>query len=189
MSFDDQPGLEGETIALRGMLESDRAMLTDAAKDAETWAGHPSRDRYKTAVFAPYFDFLLRAGGASVVTDKASGTLIGCSRYYVGPDAPEDIAIGFTFLNHHYWGGATNFEMKTLMLDHAFATFDRVWFHIDSTNPRSQRATAKLGAVRMADAALDLIGAGTPAPWLCFVLERDAWMRVKVARQGVTGKT
>lgn len=183
MRFDDQPGLEGETIALRGMLESDRAMLAIAAKDPETWAGHPVRDRHNAKVFNPYFDFLLCAGGTCVVTDKNSGNLIGCSRYYVGPDAPNDIAIGFTFLNHLYWGGVTNFEMKTLMLDHAFESFERVWFHIDPSNIRSQKATEKLGAILLAKRKLDLIGAGKEAPWLSYELVKDAWMRVKAAKQ------
>lgn len=183
MSFDDQPCLEGRTIALRGLHASDRTGLFRAACDPETWAGHPARDRFNSDVFDPYFDFLLNAGGTCVVMDLTSNDLIGCSRYYVGPDAPDDIAIGFTFLNHRFWGGAVNFELKTLMLDHAFSTFDRVWFHIDPTNIRSQKATAKLGAVLMAKRELELTGAGKKATWLCYALDRDAWTRVKAAKR------
>ncbi len=181
MSFDIQPNLQGETIALRGLCETDRAGLYQAASDPKTWAGHPAHDRFKPDVFNTYFDFLLKAGGTCAIRDLDQGRLIGCSRYYVGPDAPSDIAIGFTFLNHVYWGGIVNFELKTLMLDHAFMVFERVWFHIDPTNIRSQKATAKLGAVFHKEQVLDLTGSGTAVPWLCLCLERDTWQQVKRA--------
>lgn len=38
-----------------------------------------------------------------------------------------------------------------------------VWFHIDPSNIRSRKATAKLGAKHVYDAALNL--SGNPASW------------------------
>lgn len=180
MTFDNQPVLEDETLILRGMTAQDRNDLHDAAKNPKIWAGHPSRDRYKREVFDPYFDMLLREGGTLVVVDKAAKKIIGCSRYYVGPDAPEDIGIGFTFLNNQYWGGEVNFLMKRLMLDHAFQTFDRVWFHIAPDNIRSQKATQKLGAEFVDDDEVDL--SGNPLPWKRYRLDAAVWQRVKAAR-------
>lgn len=173
MSFDLQPHLAGDTLDLRPLAEADRGGLYAAAADPETWAGHPAKDRWKRDVFDAYFDLLLRLGGTLVALDRASGRIIGCSRYYVPPDRPGDMAIGFTFLDRAYWGGSTNFEMKRLMLAHAFATFPHVWFHIDPANRRSQVATARLGAVHAGDADLDL--SGKPVPWMCFRLDRDVW--------------
>src|SRR3712207_9291002 len=80
------------------------------------------------------------------------------------------------------WGGGVNFELKRLMLDHAFRTFPEVWLHIAPDNIRSQKATAKLGAEHAYDATLNL--SGSPAPYMCFRLSRDAWERSLLKRQG-----
>ena len=183
MSFDDQPRLEGETLILRGMTAQDRDALHLAASEPAIWAGHPSKDRHKREVFDPYFDMLLGEGGTLVVIDKASDEIIGCSRYYVGPDAPKDIGIGFTFLNNRYWGGEVNFLMKQLMLDHAFQAFDRVWFHIAPDNIRSQKATLKLGAEFVDDDELDL--SGNPLPLKRYRLDKADWQAAKIARSAL----
>ncbi len=174
--FDMQPELFGRSIALRPLRLDDFDRLFAAAADPEVWAGHPAKDRYKKDVFEGYFRFLLASGSTLVIVDRQSEQIIGCSRYYRPPDRPEAIAIGFTFLNHAYWGGATNFELKTLMLEHAFKAVPEVWFHIDPSNIRSQKATAKLGAEHVYDARLSL--SGTEAPWMCFRLSEAAWDRV-----------
>lgn len=172
--FDDQPVLTGPNLHLRPLVKNDFDALHAAAADPRTWEGHPAKDRYKEEVFRSYFDFLLDAGGVLIAEDRNNNTVIGCSRYYVSPDVPDTISIGFTFLNSGYWGGETNRELKALMLGHAFQSFDEVWFHIDPTNIRSQRATAKLGAECIADRELDL--AGNPAQWKCWRLKKKDWL-------------
>jgi N-acetyltransferase len=176
LPFNPQPELTGPTLQLRPLRPDDLDALHAAASDPATWAGHPAKERHKREVFEPYFKFLLSSGTTLAVIDRASGAVIGCSRYYVPPDQPDGIAVGFTFLNNAYWGGATNRAMKQLMLGHAFESFPEVWFHIDPTNIRSQKATAKLGAVHAYDATLDL--SGTPARWMCFRLRRGDWAAV-----------
>jgi N-acetyltransferase len=178
--FDDRPVLTGPTLELRPLTAEDRDDLTVAAADEATWAGHPAKERYKAEVFGPYFDFLLKAGGTLIIRERTTGRAIGCSRYYTVPDQPDGIGVGFTFLNSVWWGGATNFELKRLMLDYAFKSLPTVWFHIAPCNIRSQKATAKLGAVEAYEATLDL--AGSPAVWKCFRLDRDVWERIKSAR-------
>ena len=178
--LDLQPELTGETLVLRPLKADDFEGLYAAGSDPAVWAGHPARERYKEDVFRTYFDAQLVSGAALVFIDRNTGKPVGCSRYYVAPDQPQAISIGFTFLNNAYWGGTTNFEIKRLMLDHAFEGVADVWFHIDPANIRSQKATAKLGAVHAYDAVLDL--SGSPVNWMCFRLTRDAWQRVKTAR-------
>lgn len=173
--FNAQPKLASELLALRPLKADDLEALFAAAGHPEVWAGHPVKDRYKRDVFEKYFDFLLATGSTLVVIDRASDKIIGCSRYYPAPDQPESMSIGFTFLNHGYWGGGVNFELKRLMLDHAFETFPEVWFHIGPDNIRSQKATSRLGAEYVYTATLNL--SGTPAPSMCFRLSKDAWMR------------
>ena len=173
MSFDRQPVLSPDRLHLCPLERQDFDGLMAAASDPATWAGHPARDRWKPEVFRPYFDFLLGAGGTMAIRDTGHDGIIGCSRYYTAPDMPDSISIGFTFINPRFWGGAVNLELKRLMLGHAFGSFGEIWFHIDPTNMRSRRATAKLGAVHVYDATLDL--GGGPARWMCFRLEQDAW--------------
>lgn len=147
--------LHSAHLSLRAITQADRAALSEAASDPELRAGHPVKDRYLPKVFGPYLDGLLAAGGTLIAEDP-KGQAIGMSRYYATSDAPRGICIGFTFLVRSHWGGATNFEMKRLMLDHLFGTVDEAWFHIAPTNVRSQNATAKLGAERMEDRVVDL---------------------------------
>ncbi len=173
MGFDAQPILKGATLTLRPLAPDDYDGLYRAASNPETWAGHPAHDRHKPEVFCPYFDMLLASRATLVVIDIASGDIIGCSRYYTAPDRPGTISIGFTFLDQRYWGGTVNRAMKALMLAHAFAQFDAVWFHIDPTNIRSQKATMKLGARHAYDAELALGSA--PAPWKIYRLDREDW--------------
>ncbi|MEM6577331.1 MAG: GNAT family N-acetyltransferase [Pseudomonadota bacterium] len=180
--FDDQPVLEGQGLTLRPLAPDDRHALSDAASDPKIWAGHPSTDRYKPEVFKLYMDMLLDRGGTLVIRETTTSRVIGCSRYYASPDRPGKIAIGFTFLTTDHWGGATNFTLKRLMLDHAFRSFDEVWFDIAPTNIRSQKATAKLGAVEIYRATLDLSGAALP--WVCLCLTRDAWQATVATRVG-----
>lgn len=175
------PHLTGPTLELRPLAPEDRDGLHAAASAPKTWAGHPAKERWRRAAFDPYFDYLLQAGGVLAVIERASGRIIGASRFYVGPDRPGAIAIGFTFLDHRFWGGTTNFELKRLMLGHAFASFPEVWFHIDPTNLRSQIATGRLGAVHVETRELDI--SGKPAAWMCFRLDRDVWAE-KLAERG-----
>ena len=63
--------------------------------------------------------------------DKATGLLMGSSRYgNFNPDRRE-IEIGWTFLGKDYWGKQFNAESKTLMIGHAFTFVDTVLFWVD----------------------------------------------------------
>jgi RimJ/RimL family protein N-acetyltransferase len=170
--FDPNPSLNNAQLSLRPLQSEDHDALAVAAADPKTWAGHPNNDRHKPDIFAAYFAFLLNSGGTLVIRN-ASEDVIGCTRYYSVPGEPDNVSIGFTFLSNKYWGGAVNRHVKSLMLDHAFAVTDIVWFHIDPTNIRSQKATAKLGAIHHHNARLTL--AATPADWMCFALTKADW--------------
>jgi len=171
--FDIQPILNGPRLTLEPLRPDHRDTLYLAASDPDIWAQHPARTRHERAVFDPYFDFLLQAGGTLVVNDRDAGRVIGCSRFYNVPDQPGEWAIGYTFLHTDYWGGGWNRELKTLMVDHAFGHVSRLWFHIAPDNIRSQVATTRLGAVFEYDADLDL-GTG-PVPTKCYTLTPDNW--------------
>lgn len=171
--FDPQPDLKGPNLNLRPMRGEDRAGLYAAASDPLIWEQHPAKTRHQRDVFDPYFDMLLRAGTTLVLRENETNEIVGCSRFYVAPDVPGSISIGYTFLVRRLWGGPANREMKTLMLTHAFRHYDAVWFHIGEDNIRSQKGTAKLGAVYQYTADLDL--GGGPSPTVCMRLDRAAW--------------
>jgi RimJ/RimL family protein N-acetyltransferase len=146
-SFDRQPTLVGELLELRPLNARDFEALFRVAADPLIWEQHPDSDRYQEAVFRSFFDEALASGGALVALDRASGQVVGSSRYH-GYDAERSvIEIGWTFLARAYWGGRYNGEMKRLMLEHAFKTVMRVFFVIGPDNRRSQRAVEKIGGV------------------------------------------
>ena len=80
-----------------------------------------------------------------VVVDKASGAIIGSSRYNLRDSETNNVEIGWSYLARSYWGGATNGEVKSLLLSHAFRFVDTVNFRVGETNLRSRRAMEKIG--------------------------------------------
>jgi RimJ/RimL family protein N-acetyltransferase len=147
--FDPQPTLVGETVEIRPLEAGDYDALRAAASDPLIWEQHPL-DRHEEDVFRTYFDDQLASGGGLVIVERSTGAVIGSSRYHAWDAETGGVEIGWTFLVRRHWGG-TNREVKRLMLDHAFRSFDAVFFHAHRDNVRSQRAIEKLGAERIED--------------------------------------
>lgn len=143
---DRQPHLTGELIELRPATPGNFAALFAVASDPLIWEVHPAHDRWQEPVFRRFFDDGMASGGMLVAIDRATGDVIGSSRYDFGRAEPGEIEIGWTFLARSHWGGRYNAEMKALMLDHAFRTVERVIFLVGDTNLRSRRAVEKIGA-------------------------------------------
>jgi RimJ/RimL family protein N-acetyltransferase len=156
-SFDSQPTLRGELLEVRPLRRDDFDALYAAASDPLIWEQHPEPDRYREDVFGNYFDEQLRSGGALVVIDRASGAVVGLSRYHGHDAGRSEVEIGWTFLVRSHWGGTYNRELKRLMLAHAFRFVRTVVFLVGPENIRSQRAVEKIGAVR-AGSRLDAYG-------------------------------
>jgi RimJ/RimL family protein N-acetyltransferase len=146
-SLDRQPVLIGEFLELRPLRADDFDALFRVASDPLVWEQHPERDRYQKPVFQAFFDEALASGGALVAIDRATGQIIGSSRYYCLDAEQNVVEIGWTFLARAYWGGRYNGEMKRLMLEHAFKAVDRVILIIGPNNRRSRRAVEKIGGV------------------------------------------
>jgi RimJ/RimL family protein N-acetyltransferase len=172
-SFDGQPTLEGDTITLRPTRAEDWDALYAVASDPEIWAKHPAWDRYQEPVFRDYFNEALASRGALTVIDKASGRVIGGSRFVAFPDQDE-VEIGWTFLSRDYWGGAVNRQMKRLMLTHALASFPRVVFRVGATNVISRRAMEKIGG-RLTDRVEDIVRGGKPIRHVIYEIDRDGF--------------
>ena len=156
--FDLQPTLEGERILLTPLKPVDFEALYAVASDPLIWEQHPEPTRYQRRVFEGFFAGAIASGGALLVTDKTARKVIGSSRYYDWNPAEREIAIGYTFLARSHWGGATNREMKTLMLDHAFRWAKAVWFHVGKNNWRSRKAMENIGGVLSHETTRELNG-------------------------------
>lgn len=144
---DLQPHLIGKLVELRALTESDWHALFAVASDPLIWEQHPARDRHEEPVFRQFFDQAMRSGGAFAVLDRATGRIIGSTRFHGFDPVRSEIEIGWTFLARSHWGGRFNAEMKRLMLDHAFRFVDRVVFLVGPENLRSRKAVEKIGAV------------------------------------------
>lgn len=80
----------------------------------------------------------------------ADGTFVGTTSFYEIAPAVRAVAIGHTWVARRWWRTFVNTESKLAMLTHAFETLgaERVVWHTDIRNVRSQEAVARLGAQR-----------------------------------------
>jgi RimJ/RimL family protein N-acetyltransferase len=108
------------------------------------WDQHPAK-RHQRDVYEKLFADSIASKGAMVIIDKATGKIIGSSRYLWPEGVTTVIEIGYSYLARAYWGGIYNSAVKTLMLNHAFNTFDTVIFYIAKQNMRSRKAVEKIG--------------------------------------------
>lgn len=149
LSFDLQPILKGKLVELQPVRADDYDALYAVAADPLIWQQHPANDRYEEEVFREFFREALESKGALLVIDAGEGRVIGSSRFHAYDQERSEIEIGWTFLARSHWGGIYNREIKQLMLNHAFKYIDSVVFLIGLQNIRSQRATEKIGALRV----------------------------------------
>jgi RimJ/RimL family protein N-acetyltransferase len=145
---DFQPTLTGPTIIVRPIAPGDWAEMHAAGSDPKIWEVHPVPDRWTEPKFRAFFDDAVNSRMAFAFVDRTSGKVIGSSRYYEHKPDISEIEIGWTFLARSHWGGASNREVKRLMLDHAFNFVDTVVFWVGETNWRSLGAMGKIGGVK-----------------------------------------
>jgi RimJ/RimL family protein N-acetyltransferase len=170
---DLQPTLAGATLRLRPLEPGDFDALHAAASDPQIWAQHPEPTRWQREVFARFFASGLACGGALLVLERDSGTVVGSSRYYHWQPDTREVTVGYTFLVRRLWGGAANRELKSLMLGHAFGFAQAVWFDVGVDNLRSRRAMEKLGATLARHTPADAVTG--LAAHVHYRIDRAAW--------------
>ena len=150
----DQPVLEGRHILLRPMVRGDGPAIVDAASDGKLW------ELFYTVVPGPesinaYLDHAEREQGWGrimpfAVIEKASGDLVGATRYMRMNAPHRRLEIGTTFYASRVQRSPINSEAKLLLLTHAFESMNCVCvqFRTDYFNFASQRAIERLGAKR-----------------------------------------
>ncbi|MEN3748554.1 GNAT family N-acetyltransferase [Sphingomonas sp. HF-S3] len=170
--MDLQPTLVGELLILRPTVPEDWAPLFAVASDPLIWEIHPAHDRWQESIFRAYFDQALASGGGLTILDRASGAVIGASRYYNAAPERGEIELGYTFLARSHWGGRYNAEAKGLMLAHIHRWFETALFVVGEGNLRSQRAMEKIGGVRRAEPRFVDYGSG-PARQIVYEIRRQ----------------
>jgi RimJ/RimL family protein N-acetyltransferase len=176
---DFQPTLVGETVTIRPIAAADWPELFKAGSDPEIWNLHPVKKRYTEPVFREYFDGALASNMGFVFVERASGRLIGSSRYHGHDEKKSEIEIGWTFIVRDHWGGNTNREVKRLMLEHAFTFVDTVVFWVGETNWRSQGAMEKIGGVRREGVFVREVSG--PDPYVIFEIGKEDYRRHRCA--------
>ncbi|OXI30470.1 GNAT family N-acetyltransferase [Burkholderia sp. AU16741] len=148
----EQPTLTGARIVLRPLDASDRQALLDAAADGELWnltvtvvPGAQTIDAYLDAALQE------RAAGTVmpfVIVDRASGRVIGSTRFWKIDRKNRKLEIGHTWLSESAQRTRANTEAKRLLLGYAFDTLHcvRVQFTTDELNEKSRAAILRLGA-------------------------------------------
>ncbi|HEY0002019.1 MAG TPA: bifunctional pyridoxamine 5'-phosphate oxidase family protein/GNAT family N-acetyltransferase, partial [Actinoplanes sp.] len=147
--------LHGRHVRLEPLALSHVDGLLAALGDDEVWqflsAGRPRT----SAAMAEFVSGMLRTcwqGGQAAWTqvEPATGTVIGMTSYHDIDPERRSLGIGYTIVGRRWWRSGVNTEAKLMLLEHAFDVLgaERVFWYTDIRNERSQRAIARLGAVR-----------------------------------------
>lgn len=148
----EPPILTGERVELRPLDSSDRQALLDAAAGGQLW------NLKVTVVPGPqtidaYIDTALQGRSAGTVmpfaiVDRASGRVIGSTRFWKIDRKNRKLEIGHTWLSESAQRTRANTEAKWLLLGYAFDVLQcvRVQFTTDELNEKSRAAILRLGA-------------------------------------------
>jgi RimJ/RimL family protein N-acetyltransferase len=144
--------LEGGSVRLEPLTESHHAALCEIGLDPELWRLIP----YRVTTAEEMLDYIRTAlaGQAAgntipfVTVERASGGVVGSTRFMNIDAANRRVEIGATWLAQSWRRTAINTEAKYLMLRHAFETLGciRVELKTDALNERSRAAILRIGA-------------------------------------------
>jgi len=144
--------LEGRYVRLEPLTAEHTAGLDEIGLDEDLWRWIPSPVRTFEEMSA-YVQTALgeRTNGSALpfaLIDKASGRVIGSTRYGNIDRLHHRLEIGWTWVARQWQRSAINTEAKFLLLRHAFETLKciRVELKTDSLNERSRAAILRIGA-------------------------------------------
>jgi N-acetyltransferase len=144
--------IEGTHVRLEPLTEAHHAALSEVALDPELWRLNPSNIRTPEELKASMDGVLAaRAAGTMlpfVTIERASGRVIGPTRYMNIELAHRRVEIGGTWIAKPWRRTAINTEAKYLMLRHAFEMLRcvRVELKTDALNETSRNAILRIGA-------------------------------------------
>lgn len=174
MNINIQPTLENENVILHPLQDKDFDDLYAVASDPKIWEQHPNKDRCKIEVFKVFFDGAMQSKGAFKIVNKASGNVMGSTRFYDHNQEENSISIGYTFYGREYWGKGFNHSVKSLMLDYIFQFVSKVHFHIGAENIRSQIAIGRLGTTKIDEQEIAYFGEQAKLNYI-YCLTKEEW--------------
>ena len=144
--------LEGQHVRLEPLAKTHLAGLEEVGLDEELWRWIPTQVRTAEEM-AAYIETALQEQerGLSLpfaILEKASGRVIGSTRYGNIDRLHHRVEIGWTWVARDWQRTAMNTEAKYLLLRHAFETLGciRVELKTDSLNEKSRAAILRIGA-------------------------------------------
>ena len=144
--------LEGAVVRLEPLTRAHVPALCEVGLDPELWRWTLSNVRTGEDM-QRYVDDALSArerGTAYpfVTIERASGRVVGSTRFCAIEPAHRRLEIGYTFVAPSHQRTAINTEAKYLMMRHAFEVLDvnRVEFKTDALNAKSRAALLRIGA-------------------------------------------
>ncbi|HEX8649964.1 MAG TPA: GNAT family protein [Pyrinomonadaceae bacterium] len=144
--------LEGRHVRLEPLRLDHHEKLCEVGLDEDLWRWTTTRISTSEEMRL-YIETALEeeAAGMSLpfaTIEKASGRVIGSTRYGNIDRANRRVEIGWTWIGRSYQRTPANTEAKYLMLRQAFETWGciRVEFKTDSLNERSRSALERIGA-------------------------------------------
>ncbi len=184
--------LSGRHLTLEPLSRQHAGGLLRAASDPEVGRYLVSPPARTVAGLEGQIDELLRhqADGTALPFCqrlRATGEPVGMTRFFHIDRENRSVEIGGTWFDSRWWRSPLNTESKLLLLGHAFETehFHRVWLQTDLRNERSQRALARLGAVREGLLREDrLLASGRYRSSVVFGIVADEWPRVRERLEG-----
>jgi len=186
MAFVEPVALEGRHVRIEPLAHEHAEGVRAAAADGELWR------LWYTSVPAPdktteWIDIALdmrdRLGAMPfVVRERASGDIVGATRYFNVDAANRRLEIGHTWYAKRVQRTAVNTECKLLLLTHAFEALGciAVEFRTSSFNSQSREAIARLGAKQ--DGILrshQILPDGTLRDTVVFSIIAPEWPAVK----------
>ena len=130
-----------------------------------------------------------RVRGAALpfaTVERATGRVIGTTRFGSPALAHRRVEIGWTWLGPEYWRTGRNVEAKLLMLEFAFGQLDlrRVEFKTDALNVRPRAAIEALGATFESVFSKHMVRAdGSARDSAYYAIVDDQWPTVRAGLQ------
>ena len=144
--------LKGRYVHLEPLTAEHTTGLAEIGLDEDLWRWIPTPVRTLEEMSAYVQSALAeRTSGSALpfaLIDKASGRVIGSTRYGNIERVHHRVEIGWTWVARQWQRSAINTEAKYLLLSHAFETLKciRVELKTDSLNERSRAAILRIGA-------------------------------------------
>jgi RimJ/RimL family protein N-acetyltransferase len=187
--------LEGHVARLEPLALAHAAGLLAAAGDPRIWPYMPEDPSASLAAMTGWIERSLAAQARGTdlpftILWRATGEIAGSTRYLNIMPRDRGLEIGWTWLASPARRTALNTECKYLLLRHAFEGLGaiRVQLKTDRRNEVSQRAIARIGAVREGILRKHMIYPnGFQRDSVMYSITDDEWPAVKARLEGMLG--